>query len=93
MRTNDIAFLICVALAAATFAARSVSEAIPLLPWSGASAAAPTGAAGQARDVDMDRLLRLLDQGALSRHEAEFYRPVQIPVRFGEESQGERLRP
>ncbi|NOX54607.1 MAG: hypothetical protein GXP27_09250 [Planctomycetes bacterium] len=93
MRTNEVAFLACVGLVAAVFVAESISDALPLLPWSGVSVTSPTGAAGQPRAVDMDRLQRLLDQGALSRHEAEFYRLVGAPAELEGGIQAEETSP
>lgn len=79
MRKIDILFLFCVLGFAGFFAARSVTHAIPLLPGRTITDSAALGAAGQARDVDMTKLKSLLDQDALSDHEALFYQPVGAP--------------
>jgi hypothetical protein len=76
MRKTEIAFLLCVLGFAGLFAARSVTQSIPLLSGGTQSGSAAPGVAGQSRDVDMMKLKRLLDQRALSDREAEFYEPV-----------------
>ncbi len=95
MRKIDVIFLFCVLGFAGFFAARSVTKAIPLLPSRTISDSADLGAAGQARDVDMTKLNTLLDQDALSDHEALFYQPVgpsSKPV-GDEEEGGEKAGP
>jgi len=77
MRKIDIVFLFCVLGFAGFFAARSVTHAIPLLPGQTITDSAALGSAGQARDVDMTKLKSLLDQDALSDHEALFYQPLR----------------
>ncbi|NIA12483.1 MAG: 4Fe-4S binding protein [Nitrospiraceae bacterium] len=70
---------VCVAAAAAIFAGAMFSgeppvEAGSAVPGIG-EADVPTGA-GQARDVDAERIRTLIDQGHLSGREAEYYGPV-----------------
>jgi hypothetical protein len=84
MRKTDIVFLVCVLGFAGLLAARSVTQAIPLLPGGTPSASAALRAAGQPRDVDMTRLKYLLDGRALSDHEAEFYEPIGTPSDSGD---------
>jgi hypothetical protein len=76
MRKLDVVFLFCVLGFAGFFAARSVTQSLPLLPGRSISDSAGRGAAGQPRDVDMTKLKSLLDQRALSGHEAQFYHPL-----------------
>ena len=76
MRKIDFIFLFCVLGFAGFFAARSITHAIPLLLGRTITDSADLGAAGQARDVDMTKLRTLLDQDALSDHEALFYQPL-----------------
>ncbi len=76
MRKTDIAFLCCVLSVAGLFAGRLVTLSVPLLPGATTSANSAFGVAGQARDVDMSKLERLLEQRQLSDHEAEFYEPL-----------------
>ena len=84
MRKSEILFLFCVLGCAGLFAARSITQSVPLL-WGGTpSGSAVLGVAGQLRDVDMTKLKRLLDRGTLSDHEAEFYEPVGTPSRLGD---------
>lgn len=60
------------------FALVFVAMTLVSLPQSGKSGAAleRAGAAGQARDVDMPKLERLMREQYLSNREAEFYHPV-----------------
>jgi hypothetical protein len=76
MRRLDVVFLFCVLGFAGFFAATSVTQTLPLLPGRSLSDSAGPGAAGQSRDVDMTKFKSLLDQGALSGHEAQFYHPL-----------------
>ncbi len=54
-----------------------------MLPWVATETELPSGAAGRPRDVDMDRLLDLLNQGRLSDHEALFYRRLSTAPENG----------
>ena len=76
MRKLDVVFLCCVLGFAGFFAARSVTQSLPLLVGRGIAESAGLGAAGQPREVDMARLKFLLERGALSDHEALFYQPL-----------------
>jgi hypothetical protein len=76
MRRTDVVFLLCLFVLTAVFVARSITQALPVLPGRPSSGATATGAAGQPRDVDMLQLKRMLERRALSGHEAEFYEPV-----------------
>ncbi|MBM4090687.1 MAG: hypothetical protein FJ276_14885 [Planctomycetes bacterium] len=79
MRKNDFVFLLCVAAFAGLIAARSISQAIPSYVGGAFSATSNMGSAGNVRQVDMARLRFLLEQKALSDHEAEFYEPSTAP--------------
>ena len=85
MRKTDIAFLLSVLGFAGLFAARSVTQSVPLLRGGTQSGSAALGVAGQSRDVDVIKLKRLLDQRALSDREAEFYEPVGAPSPSGDD--------
>jgi len=74
MRKSEIVFLTCVFGFSGLFAVQSLTRAVPLLPWRVSQTPEFLGAAGQPREVDMERLEPLLESGALSHHEAEFYK-------------------
>ena len=76
MKKTEIAFLISVFGFAALFSLVSVRETLPLLPGRSSPTAAAVGTAGQPRDVDLDKLQRMLRQHDLSSHEAWYYKPV-----------------
>jgi hypothetical protein len=76
MKKTEITFLICVFSAAALFCVASVRETLPLLPGAPAPTAAVSATAGQARDVDLDKLRRMLRQHELSSHEAMYYKTM-----------------
>lgn len=71
LRRTDAIYLLAVGVLALVFALDVVSRAV----GPDTSGATATGGAGRARDVDMERLRRLLRQGYLSDHEALYYRP------------------
>jgi hypothetical protein len=81
VKKAEAAFLLSVLGIAGAFSLMSISQAVSLQPSRGRTAAAAAGAAGQARDVDVETLRRLLRQGYLSEHEAEFYK--QLPASPG----------
>ena len=85
MRNIDIVFLCCVLGFAGFYAARSITHTIPLLPGRTITDSAALGTAGQARDVDMTKFKFMLDQDALSDHEALFYQPVDSSPQLGGE--------
>jgi hypothetical protein len=78
MRKTDLVYLLCVFGIAGLITVRSITQATALFP-STSTLSTALGAAGQSRAVDMSRLQPLLDRGALSDHEAEFYEPVGVP--------------
>ena len=85
MRRIEIVFLAVVVGFAGAFVGRSLSQTVAVFPTQ-ADEPAVFGAAGKARDVDMGQLRLLLDQRALSDHEAEFYKTwnadgVSVPDR------------
>jgi len=79
----DVIFLFCVLGCAGLFAARTITQSVPLLLGGTSSGSATLGVAGQSREVDMAKLERLLERRALSDHEAEFYEPVGDTPRSG----------
>ena len=74
MKQAEIFFLLSVFGFAAVFSFMSVSQAVRLASTRSEADVAAHGAAGQARDVNMEKLQRLLRQGRLSEREAEFYK-------------------
>ena len=79
MKRPDALFLVAVIVAAGLFAAASIDRARDILgPGAGAAEFRPTSA-GIPRDVDLDKIKRLMDQHHLSPHEAQFYRKVSPP--------------
>ncbi len=89
MGKTDTIFLFCVLSCAGLFALRSIAQSVPLLSVEAASGSAAFGAAGQSHNVDMQELKRLLEQGALSDHEAEFYGPVGTSLESSGRENGE----
>ncbi len=75
MRKNDTIFLGAVLVFAIVFVAMTLS-AIPQ-SVKGGGASERLGVGGQARDVDMPRLQRLIREQDLSAHEAEFYHRIE----------------
>jgi hypothetical protein len=97
MRRIEVLFLLSVLAAAAAFAARTISETVRVSGWESGGEVSP-GTAGQPRDVDLEKIRRLIREGHLSDREALFavtrgedgrrlFRdPGEIVrVRFGEE--------
>ncbi|MFV1965239.1 MAG: hypothetical protein ACC628_07420 [Pirellulaceae bacterium] len=76
MKKTDALFLASVLGVAGAFSWMSLSHALRLRPNSIAGPSAPVNAAGEARGVDVDRLLPMLRRGDLSGREAEFYKPL-----------------
>ncbi len=75
MKKIDVVFLVSVLGFASFLSVKSVTQAVSLLPTRSASESEAFGAAGKARDVDVERLLQLLREQRLSHREAEFYKP------------------
>jgi hypothetical protein len=75
---KNVVFVLAVGALALVFAVDALSRAMPA--DTSAPTAAPSGAAGQPRDVDMDALRRMLRQGHLSDREALHSRPADEPV-------------
>jgi hypothetical protein len=73
MRRIDVLFLFSVLAAAAAFAARTISETVRVSGWEAGGEAPAAGTAGQPRDVDLEKIRRLIGEGHLSNHEALFY--------------------
>ena len=84
MRKIEIIFLLGVLGFAGLFAARSVTQSVPLLRGAAPSGSDVLGVAGQSRDLDLAKIKRLLDRRVLSDREAEFYEPVGGPSRLGD---------
>jgi len=76
MKKSDVVFLTAVLGVAGAFSLVSLSHAVRILPRASMSAAPVRGVAGEARDVDMERLQELLRRNYLSDREAEFYKVV-----------------
>lgn len=82
MKRNEWLFLAAVLACALVFATAALDKAHrPLAPDAGVS---PPGRAGRPRDVDLDKVRRLIEQRSLSDHEAAYYTPFPEPS--GEES-------
>ncbi len=82
MSRIEVLFLACVAAAAAVFGARTVAE-ISGRAFVESAGEAPAGSAGRPRDVDMEKLGRLLRGGGLSDREALYYRKAGAAAREG----------
>ena len=93
MRKIEILFLFCVLGCGGLFAARSITQSVPLLRGGTPPGSPLLGVAGQSRDVDMAKLKRLLQQRTLSDHEAEFYEPLGTPSRLGDKEDERTLDP
>lgn len=76
MRKVEIAFVLAVLGFAVVFSAMSLSYAARARAAATDAAPAPLGAAGRARDVDIEKVKRLIRQGYLSDREAKFYRKL-----------------
>ena len=74
MRKRNIAFMTAVLGVASVFTLISLSFAVRLIPTVSDNHETTAGAAGEARDVDMDLLQQLLRANQLSDREAEFYK-------------------
>ena len=77
MNRSEKLLLAAAFLFAGAIAAVSLAEGARLLSGAGASRVDPV--AGEPRDVDMERLRRLLRTRALSEHEALHYRRMDEP--------------
>lgn len=76
MKKVETTFLCAVILFAAVFAAVTLTNSADIMAKRAAARHATTGAAGEARDVDVERIERLIREQLLSGHEASFYEPV-----------------
>ena len=84
VKKSDAVFLTSVLGVASVFALTSLTHAVRLLPDPSGMNAAAAGAAGEARDVDMEALESFLRSGYLSDHEAEYYKSLPHAVDFTE---------
>jgi hypothetical protein len=75
VRRRDLPYLLAVAVLAVVFAGDVVSRAVKASGAPNATGFLP-GVAGEARDVDVERLERLIRQGHLSDHEALYAKPA-----------------
>jgi hypothetical protein len=93
--TNELAFLIAVAIAAFAFMALAVSEVQSFSSATSVSIGAqgPVGSAGKPRNVDLDRVRQLIRRGRLSDHEAQFVKPVPETGPLGETLETEPSAP
>ena len=80
MARNDRYFLAAVVLCALLFVALTWQNTAGVMQERATAAERP-GAAGQAREVDVDRVQEMIRRGHLSDHEAAFYSPVPTPER------------
>ncbi|MHC4933465.1 MAG: hypothetical protein ACYTGV_14875 [Planctomycetota bacterium] len=76
MKRTEIAYLLAVAAFATLFALGSVRSAARVLAQRSAGDAAFSPTAGEPRDVDMEKLRRLLRSRSLSDREAKHYKPA-----------------
>ena len=76
MRTVDKVFLACVLVCVVLLAAQAFRGADLGALFQPDLQQPRAGVAGQARDVNLRQMQHLIDAGALSDHEAEFYKPV-----------------
>jgi len=83
MKKTEIAFLISVFSFATFFALVSIRETMRWMPVEASLARTAGGAAGQPREVDMDKLRRMLRRHDLSSHEAMYYKPLASPITGG----------
>jgi hypothetical protein len=77
MKKVEIAFLVAVYGFASLFSGLALTSAKRALVGRGAALAGPAGVGGKARNLDLEKMKRLIRQQYLSDHEAEFYRPVE----------------
>lgn len=77
MRRTEIVFLLSVCVFAVAFATLTLSEAAKVITWSGGAENTFLPSAGAPRDVDMQRLQRLLERRSLSDREALYYKQVE----------------
>ncbi|HOF38941.1 MAG TPA: hypothetical protein PLD73_02635 [Candidatus Hydrogenedentes bacterium] len=71
MKATDALFLICVAVAAALFVVASLAHTGTAVP---SALPAVSDGAGRPRDLDINRVRKMIERGDLSDREAEFYR-------------------
>jgi hypothetical protein len=76
VKRTEIAYLLAVAFFAALFAVGSVRSTVKVMAQRSAGDAAFSPPAGEPRDVDMEKLRRLLRSRSLSDREAQHYKPV-----------------
>jgi hypothetical protein len=76
VKRTDIAYLLAVAAFATLFAVGSVRSATEVIAQRSAGDAAFSPTAGEPRDVDMEKLRRLLRSRSLSDREAQHYKRV-----------------
>ena len=76
MKRTEIAYLLAVAAFATLFAAGSIRSAARVIARRSAGDAAFSPTSGEPRDVDMEKLRRLLRSRSLSDHEAQHYKRV-----------------
>lgn len=75
MKRTEIAYLLCVAAFAAALTAISLARAARVAARSGDATFSPT--AGEPRDLDVERIKRLLRRRELSDREALHYEPLE----------------
>jgi Na+-translocating ferredoxin:NAD+ oxidoreductase RnfG subunit len=70
-------FLVCVLIVAVFVSAVSVSRFLEVIPAGFEQPAVSAASGGEPRDVDMQRIHTMIEQGRLSDQEAEFYKKVE----------------
>ena len=86
MKKVEAVFLASVFGVAGVFTLMSLAQVARLYSAKSDADAAVVGTAGEARDVDMEKMQRLLRQGYLSEQEAKFYKeftPWSEPLEEG----------
>jgi hypothetical protein len=79
MRRREVVFIVAVLGMAAVFVALTLSSAWETVGKPAAVEFGSRGAAGIPREVDVERVRRLIEGGGLSDREAEFYREAEEP--------------
>ncbi len=79
MKRVEIAFVAAVLVFAVAFSAVSVSRARKADAGEADAGGASVGAAGKMREVDVGKMRRLIRQGYLSDHEADFSQELVSP--------------
>ena len=79
MRKIEVVYLAAVMAVALLFAGLTLRQGVLAISRGLASESPAAGTAGKPRDVDLNRIRKLIREKHLSDHEAEFYREVPGP--------------